>query len=126
MKVYLQTKGLQIIKEGEAMALMQQEMKDAFSRMPISSSEASGQDYAKKLMASYKTVAQRLNLVFYSDRRKQDKYIIDSIDWKLQGLPPKDSGTIFMRVYPSINSRGKNYPFLKEFVDVVLTSGLLQ
>lgn len=108
-------------KEAEASVIA--EMTTAY--MDIINNKISGGDIGKEMRDKYEPVCTVLWMNIFSNQSHPDTYNIDSIYWRTNVLPAKDSGTSIQRFYPYKKEGESVYFVLRSFLDSVIVSGYL-
>lgn len=123
IKIYMQTKKLEIINAGGYMELF----KESFSAnmMDAINSGKLNSETAKDL--PYLPVCNSLFLRIFSDTiQVANKYVIDSIKWAVKLLPSKDTSILWKSYFPLGDDAENPFFQLKSFVDIVLSSKQLK
>lgn len=124
LKVYLQTKKIEVINWSEVMKLFTGEIQTEM--MNKINSGNFNEKTAAEIGKSGKPVCSVLAMQIFHDTTFTENYTIDSIKWYVGTMPVKD--TVQQRLIYIPESNLKNNPFLvlKDFTDKVVESKLLK
>jgi hypothetical protein len=125
IKLYLQSKKVKVVDQDELTKLVGDEIMSAgeeFIRNANSNINAE-----KFIRDKLDPVGNIISLQIFNSRGKDSVYVIDSINWKINHVPAKDTIPAVRRMFinPDKNEE-KLYTTLKSFFDEVLTSGYLK
>ena len=121
VKVYIQAKGYQTINEKEAMESVFEEIQNSREKYLNSG------NYNNNPNASTIPVCNVFWIKIFNDTNESTYYKIDSIHWKINLLPIKDSGSYLQKYVPKGIKEGDNeYSLLKSFVENVISTGYLK
>lgn len=125
MKVYFQTKKIEVIRWDQAMALFKEAM---FSEMMKQTNSGKfNEESAKKFVSNMDPVCNILSMTIYNDLTHTEDYLVDSIHWYVDLIPVRDTSNRITNTFIPL-SENKNNPYLvlKSFADKVLQSKLLK
>lgn len=125
LKVYMQTKKIEVINWKQAMSLYAEENQSQMLYLINSGrlNEQSAKDFTKNMQPVYNILA----ITIYRDTLRNDDYLIDSVHWQTDVMPIKDTaGKKFNSYIPEVKSKRSPYAVLKSFADLVIHSGLLK
>jgi len=122
MKVYLQAKEFTIASDKKSIELMVEEMdskRDVIFSLRESASSVN--DMTQKILKLCDVVCNLLIIRMYTHSDDSNQLNIDSIQWKVVRLPPKDSTQ--SKTYNSLQHQKTDvYVYLKGFIDEVILS----
>jgi hypothetical protein len=125
LKVYLQTKKIEVINWKQAMSLYAEENQSQMLYLINSGrlNEQSAKDFTKNMQPVYNILA----ITIYRDTLRNDDYLIDSVHWQTDVMPIKDTvGKKFNSYIPEVKIKRSPYAVLKSFADLVIHSRLLK
>lgn len=127
LKVYLQTKKIEVLRFDDYMALHGSQITSAMAEW-INSGKVNNMTEAKaaEFKNSLKPVCNLLAIKIFSDSLNTTSYLIDSIHWYVDLMPVKDTSKVFKHFLPSDQNKHNPYDVLKSFADMVLQSKTLK
>jgi len=125
IKLYMQSKKVKVVDQDEMRKLVGDEIMSAaeeFYRNANSNTKAE-----KYIGDRLDPVGNILALQIYNTWGMDSSYVIDSINWKINHVPAKDTIPAVRRMFISQDrSQEKLYITLKSFIDEILSSGYLK
>ncbi len=124
-KIYLQTKGLSIIKMKEAIELIMGQSNVLFMNNLPADNE-SVEEHIAKLEKMRKPVCNNLSIELFNNKRVSDQLIVDSIKWYVLQKFSLDTIRHYRTFYPAENKSNNPYLLWRNFADTIVASGLLK
>lgn len=126
IKVYLQTKQIEVINWDYVMQLFKQETSAEIMSW-INSGKVENMTQAKsaEFAKSLKPVCNVLAINLFRDSAITNKFIIDSIYWHIGTMPVKDSVYKINKYIPGNSDKSNLFFLLKKFSDEVIETGIL-
>ncbi|MCX6317208.1 MAG: hypothetical protein NTW29_07945 [Bacteroidetes bacterium] len=125
VKVYLQTKKLDVIDWESVMQLFNQEMNEKMMLWIKSGKIDNNKTKSEEFVKSLNSVCTVLAVDLYQDSTKQNSFVIDSILWHTGTMPVKDSNFTIYKFISPLEQKINPYLILKSFADEVIISGKL-
>lgn len=124
LKVYLQTKKIEVINWSEVMKLLTREIQTEM--MNKINSGNFNEKTAAEIGKSGKPVCNVLALQIFHDTTFLENYIIDSVRWFVGSMPVKDTNQQRLVYIPNNNLKNNPFFVLKDFTDKIIDSKLLK
>jgi hypothetical protein len=120
-KVYLQSKGYEMMDGKEAMSMVTK----AIEKATMEVIEQGGSiDFNAAMRKNFQPICRVLKLyIFSSDTSTM--YHIDSIQFKIHILPARDTFALLNHYYPEKNIKADGYSILKDFADKLIKKHIL-
>ena len=126
IKVYLQSKKIEVIGVRESIDMLMQRMQTLFSTNPITDNMTGDEYLEKNKEVLNKRNGNVLGIRLFCKNKKGDDFLIDSIKWYVKPMPVTDTIKIYTPYYPSYSGKEDVYAVLKSFSDMVLASKLIK
>lgn len=125
MKVYLQTKKIEVINWKQAISLLSEGSQTQM--MSLINSGRFNEQNAKDIVKYMPPVCNILTVSIFNDSTSKENYLIDSIHWITDFMPVTDTtNKVFKSFIPELENKNNPYLVLKSFADKVLASRLLK
>jgi len=125
MKIYLQTKKIEVINWKQAMSLLSEGSQTQM--MSLINSGRFNEQNAKDIVKNMPPVCNILAVSIFNDSTSKENYLIDSIHWITDFMPVTDTiNKVFRSFIPQPENKTNPYTVLKSFADNVIQSKLLK
>lgn len=126
IRVYLQSKKIEVIGVRESIDMLMQRMQTLFSTNPITDNMTGDEYLEKNKEVLNKRNGNVLGIHLFCNNKKGDDFLIDSIKWYVKPMPVTDTIKVYTPYYPSYSGKEDVYTVLKSFSDMVLASTLIK
>lgn len=125
LKVYFQTKKLEVINREQVMPLLQEAIMT--EGLALINSGKLNQQTADNFSKNMLPVCNVLSMILYNDTTYTETSLIDSIRWRVDVMPVKDTTNRTLNTFmPKPENKSNPYIVLKSFADMVLQSKTLK